>query len=758
MPKLKVDLIVDDKGSLVVKKFAGNTSTYMHSAAASVASVTKAMAGLAASFALYKVAGAIEHTALLTARYETLGIVIDQLGKNAGYSKKAVNDFAKALQKTGISMIESRQGIARLLQAHIDLAYATRLGRIAQDAAVIGNMNSSEAFNQMVYGLQSANVRVLRTIGLNVNFKNSYKRLAAQLHKTSLSLTEQEKAQARVNEIFKSGIGIFGAYKAAMATAAKQLKSSERYRQDLGVNFGAVFSPALLMTVKGFNAEVKSLSLEFKNLKRTGDMDAWAHGITAAVTALPPISRVVALGGALALTAKGYKLISAATMQAASSLTLYNAQYALTAELYSAGLLSRMDVFKGNFLGIAANAGVAETAVASLNLAVKGLFSGFVGWEFGSWLSDNFETARDAGVMFVDVTSRGIRQIEDGFQRLGLAAQAVNKWREGVSSTDISAWYSVQLDNISRHTAAWKKGHEKTIMSMLSSAASPQTQHDKSQVAAVNTRPAPGTTNPAAQTSKPEFYDMYYTAAGPAAPPTDLLLKQIKSYQDDMLEVTKKTNKNIAADTAATTVELSEFWRTAYGNMQNIGSAFWESMLQGNDNWLTDFRKMTLKMVDQWLSAKTMMGLFGDVSSTGKLGGLLGVGFSALGSLFGSGAVEGPHQALPSTWHAPMALPKAGGGDVSPYSMQRVNELGPELLSIGSHDYLMMGGRGGKVTSNNRIKNHGGHETNIYADMRGASVEAVQRLELMVNHLNANLENRAVSAVVNARQRGMTSA
>ena len=39
-------------------------------------------------------------------------------------------------------------------------------------------------------------------------------------------------------------------------------------------------------------------------------------------------------------------------------------------------------------------------------------------------------------------------------------------------------------------------------------------------------------------------------------------------------------------------------------------------------------------------------------------------------------------------------------------------------------------------------------------DMRGASVEAVERLERFVNQINGSIENRAVGAVQNARLRG----
>ena len=54
---------------------------------------------------------------------------------------------------------------------------------------------------------------------------------------------------------------------------------------------------------------------------------------------------------------------------------------------------------------------------------------------------------------------------------------------------------------------------------------------------------------------------------------------------------------------------------------------------------------------------------------------------------------------------------KAAGGAVSAGSFYRVNENGPEMLSIGGRDYLMMGNRGGMITPNNRLGGGGGNVT-----------------------------------------------
>jgi len=202
------------------------------------------------------IAGLIKDSTMLAARYETLGIVMEVVGKNTGVGADQMHAYSKALMATGISAVESRQNLVRMSQASIDLASSTKLARVAQDAAVIGMMNSSEAFNNMIYGIQSANVRVLRTIGINVSFENSYKTLAEQLGKTTDDLSEQEKVQARVNAVLEAGTNIAGSYEASMATASKQIYSMQRYLEDFKVSFGEAFQPALIEMVKASTSAI----------------------------------------------------------------------------------------------------------------------------------------------------------------------------------------------------------------------------------------------------------------------------------------------------------------------------------------------------------------------------------------------------------------------------------------------------------------------------------------------------------------------
>ncbi|MCB2186289.1 MAG: hypothetical protein KQJ78_07720 [Deltaproteobacteria bacterium] len=264
---------------------------------------------LVAVLGVVKLMDMARDAAMLAARYETLGVVMEAVGKNAGYGAQQMASFQKELQKTGISMIQSRQVLTMMVQAHLDLANATKLARLAQDAAVIGNLNSSQAFNTLIYGIQSAQIETLRTIGINVDFEQSYKTLGAQIGKSAASLTEAEKMQARLNAVMESGKAIAGTYESAMGTAGKQIKSFERYVEDLQVAIGTAFGPALAKGMEIATVAIKKLQEVARGdaaqamLAGVGDallwsaknIDAFISGLTAAAVTVGVLS--VATGG-----------------------------------------------------------------------------------------------------------------------------------------------------------------------------------------------------------------------------------------------------------------------------------------------------------------------------------------------------------------------------------------------------------------------------------------------------------------------------
>ena len=204
-------------------------------------------AGIA--FAALTAAKVIKNATLLAARTETLGVVTKKLGETVGLTYDEIRILERSIEDQGITLQKSRQAVAMMIQANVDLAHATDLARLAQDTAVIANLNSSESFQQLIYVLQTGNVRMARTLGLNVQFGNAQQELAKTLGKTTAELSEQEVMQARTNAVMKAGARIAGTYDAAMGTAGKTLLSMDRQIEALQETLGNMFLPALEVVV-----------------------------------------------------------------------------------------------------------------------------------------------------------------------------------------------------------------------------------------------------------------------------------------------------------------------------------------------------------------------------------------------------------------------------------------------------------------------------------------------------------------------------
>lgn len=103
--------------------------------------------------------------------------------------------------------------------------------------------------------------------------------------------------------------------------------------------------------------------------------------------------------------------------------------------------------------------------------------------------------------------------------------------------------------------------------------------------------------------------------------------------------------------------------------------------------------------------------------------------------------LSGTANALPSFYG------RARGGDVEAGVPTWVGEKGTKELFVPDQP--------GMIIPSDRLREMGGGGgTVINADLRGASVEAVVRLEGLVRELNATLEKRAVGAVMDSKKRG----
>ena len=245
MTTYNLDIIIKaiDQASAGLKSIGGSLGALGQEAGDAAQSLKPLGVGLAALSATGT--ALIATSAMTAARVEVLGTVLETVGENAGYSKEELAAFEVGLMGAGITAGASRQGLIQMMQAEIDLASATDLARLAQDAAVIAQINSSEAYERLITGIQRGQPILLKTMGITVDFQGAYKKMAAQLGKTTLELSASEKTQARVNEVMKAGGAIAGVYIDAMGDVGKKMGSLKGDFQDAANALGKAYLPAM---------------------------------------------------------------------------------------------------------------------------------------------------------------------------------------------------------------------------------------------------------------------------------------------------------------------------------------------------------------------------------------------------------------------------------------------------------------------------------------------------------------------------------
>jgi len=271
---------VDNLKGKVGQLGGGGVSGALNNLMNAFGGIKSAVLGVVAALGLYKAVQFVEESAKIAMRNQELAVVLNVVGKNLGYTKEQMDAGVEVLKKTGITTSAATDSLIKMAQAEIEWTKAAQLARIAQDAAVIGETNSSEAFQRMIWGIKSGQIEILKTLGLNVNFEASYRKMADSLHTTTGALNEQQKIQARVNAVVEEGRKIAGTYEAAMGTAGKQQRTIARYVEETQANLGK-----LLLPWEEFKVSVETAS--WKNFQRISEiLVTWEPMIRNAIGAL----------------------------------------------------------------------------------------------------------------------------------------------------------------------------------------------------------------------------------------------------------------------------------------------------------------------------------------------------------------------------------------------------------------------------------------------------------------------------------------
>lgn len=192
----------------------------------------------------------IVHTAKYAAATEMYGTAARAIARANNISADSVGELEKRIISLGITTQESRRAISQAITAGIGTSALPQLARMAQDVAVLNpTTTSSDTLVRMLYAIQSAQPEMLRTVGVNVNFEKSYSTFAKANNRTTDSLSENEKAQIRLQNVLEKGARFAGTYEAALGDVGKQMQTMDRFAKEASNAIGENFLPALRAVV-----------------------------------------------------------------------------------------------------------------------------------------------------------------------------------------------------------------------------------------------------------------------------------------------------------------------------------------------------------------------------------------------------------------------------------------------------------------------------------------------------------------------------
>lgn len=197
---------------------------------------------------------------LTAARTEELGVVTENLGRAHGYTAREIQFTEERIKALGITTQAARLLTAQLIGSQVGLARAIDIARAAQDLAVLGMTDSSEAASDLAYAIASLQPRLLRKYRIYISLVDVYRKAATELGKHVTALTHAEKMQAFQNAVLVKAAQYTGTYEAAMTTAGKQLRSMRRYVEEMANEFGEHLLPVMNLVIRATTDLIKTLT------------------------------------------------------------------------------------------------------------------------------------------------------------------------------------------------------------------------------------------------------------------------------------------------------------------------------------------------------------------------------------------------------------------------------------------------------------------------------------------------------------------
>jgi len=299
-PKTRADLLylaqVDDRTTKFFDRFDKNVDKMRKKWATELQKTDKAtkqsgkeigmlaglVGGLTSSFislglkAVQSLKGIIQSSIQVSARAQTLAVVMGRVGANFGVTGDQLAQYEEGMRDLGITTIKTREILTSMMQANLDLSHAEDLANVARNSAVIANKNTSDSLRGIMHAITTLQPEVLRTYGIIVNNQQAYKEYAAANNMVAAEISYATKQQIMMNEVLKAGKNIEGTYTAALDTAGKQMGSMARYAEELQLKLGDTFNPAYTEWVMFMKEQLGDLNKWFdENAEAVEEVSIW---------------------------------------------------------------------------------------------------------------------------------------------------------------------------------------------------------------------------------------------------------------------------------------------------------------------------------------------------------------------------------------------------------------------------------------------------------------------------------------------------
>lgn len=392
MAVISLTIEVDKKGSIKgIKEFSGELQKIKKGAKTASDGIkgfdrtlrdfTKTLAKSVIGFlGLRKLFRSVKDITLYKASVDLATNALLNLGRVSGVSEKFLMAQITIFKSMGIATENATKTLSKFLATGIDITKAAPLARLAQDAAVLAGIPTSQSIERIVRGIVTLRTRTLRTAGVFVSLQEGLRRFSKETGRSTDFITTLERQQILLNEVMQFGQKITGTYENSLSKVGKRLLQLDRLWKEAKLALGSFTQDALVLVV----AEIQKLLKNIIRLQKEGKLDEWGRAASESLKGLFIIIReslsfmvewrsvIVGIGIAFI----GWKFIRGIVLGVSGSIALLNTQVAILGGQSLVAFIKTTQILTLE-LGLFGAASISlGTALSILGTALGGLFIG----------------------------------------------------------------------------------------------------------------------------------------------------------------------------------------------------------------------------------------------------------------------------------------------------------------------------------------------------------------------------------------------